>query len=74
MIAKRLPWKDEYRTNDELWHKHVIDDILKIEKSEEEIIMVKSEENPKQCDLAELTAEDKRMAYIRSLLEANRSE
>lgn len=74
MIVKRLPWKDEYITNNELWNKHVIEDILKIEELEEEVIMVESEEHPKQCDLIELTAEDKRKAYIKSLLEANRNE
>ncbi|WP_288941030.1 hypothetical protein [uncultured Streptococcus sp.] len=65
MTTKRLPWKPEYATNQELfWH-----DLDEFNKQCE---LEKQQEQPIITDNYDVTPADKRRAYIKSLLEAKK--
>ena len=72
MTTKRLPWKPEYATNQELfWHD--LDEFNKqyeLENQQKEETIV---EEPIVTENYDITPADKRKAYIKSLLEANKN-
>lgn len=78
MTTKRYPWKEEYATNSELfWHdlreneRKYADEYT--EQVEDDPILDENYEEPVN-ESKEITFEEKRKAYIRSLLEANRND
>lgn len=78
MITKRYPWKEEYATNGELFWKDLRENERKyaneyIEQTEEEPILDENYEEPVNI-AKELTLEEKRRQYVKSLLEASRNE
>ena len=78
MTTKRYPWKEEYATNGELFWKDLRENERKYadeyaEPVEDDPVLDENYEEPVN-ESKEITFEEKRKAYIRSLLEANRND
>ena len=78
MTTKRYTWKEEYATNGELFWKDLRENERKYTDEytgpvEDDPILDENYEEPVN-EAKDLTFEEKRKAYIRSLLEANRNE
>ena len=78
MTTKRYTWKEEYAINGELFWKDLRENERKYtdeytEPVEDDPILDENYEEPIN-ESKEITFEEKRKAYIRSLLEANRNE
>ena len=78
MTTKRYPWKEEYATNSELFWKDLRENERKYadeytEPVEDDPVLDENYEEPVN-ESKEITFEEKRKAYIRSLLEANRND
>ena len=78
MTTKRYTWKEEYATNGELFWKDLRENERKYadkytEPVEDDPVLDENYEEPVN-ESKEATFEEKRKAYIRSLLGANRND